>query len=190
MLNILRRCKKRGLHDFSSDYSDYERRAASLRWHIQGKKLTIAKGARSSRAYPKLATIDAPTSELQSASPYERSSSRIQTFISQGEAMSVHSKEEVFSNLDDEVFGTSFLPRPLPKYRFPGQESDPTAAYQLVHDELLLDGNSRQNLATFCQTSADPAVRQLMHDCTAKHIIDTDEHPPTPPTHPPSPHMP
>ena len=75
--------------------------------------------------------------------------------------MSVHSKEEVFSNLDDEVFGTSFLPRPLPKYRFPGQESDPTAAYQLVHDELLLDGNSRQNLATFCQTWVEPEVRKL-----------------------------
>ena len=179
MLNILRRCKKRGLHDFSSDYSDYERRAASLRWHIQGKKLTIAKGARSSRAYPKLATIDAPTSELQSASPYERSSSRIQTFISQGEAMSVHSKEEVFSNLDDEVFGTSFLPRPLPKYRFPGQESDPTAAYQLVHDELLLDGNSRQNLATFCQTWVEPEVRKLMDECIDKNMIDKDEYPQT-----------
>ncbi len=29
--------------------------------------------------------------------------------------MAIHRKEEIFSNLDDEVFGTGFLPHPLPK---------------------------------------------------------------------------
>ena len=29
---------------------------------------------------------------------------------------------------------------------------DPRAAYQLIHDELLLDGNARQNMATFVTT--------------------------------------
>jgi hypothetical protein len=47
--------------------------------------------------------------------------------------------EEIFFSLDDEVFGTGFLPHPLPKYRLPKHETDPTAAYKLVHDELLLD---------------------------------------------------
>src|SRR5215471_18928570 len=93
--------------------------------------------------------------------------------------MSVHSKEEVLLNLDDEVFGTSFLPHPLPKYKFPLQESDPTAAYQLVHDELLLDGNSRQNLATFCQTWIEPEVHKLMDECIDKNMIDKDEYPQT-----------
>jgi glutamate decarboxylase len=93
--------------------------------------------------------------------------------------MAIHSKEEVFDNLDDEIFGSSFLTHPLPKYKFPGHETDPTAAYQLVHDQLLLDGNSRQNLATFCQTWVEPEVRKLMDECIDKNMIDKDEYPQT-----------
>jgi len=92
--------------------------------------------------------------------------------------MAIYSKEEV-SDLDDQVFGTSFLPHPLPKYKFPMQETSPNAAYQLVHDELLLDGNSRQNLATFCQTWMEPEVQQLMSECLGKNLIDKDEYPQT-----------
>ena len=93
--------------------------------------------------------------------------------------MAVHSKEEVQSSLDDEVFGSSFLSHPLPKYKFPSQQTDPNAAYQLVHDQLLLDGNSRQNLATFCQTWVEPEIRKLMDECIDKNMIDKDEYPQT-----------
>src|ERR1700676_562438 len=91
--------------------------------------------------------------------------------------MAIHSKEEIFSNLDDKVSSTGFLPHPLPKYKLPKHETDPTAAYQLVHDELLLDGNSRQNLATFCQTWLAPEVRKRMDECLEKNMIDKDEYP-------------
>jgi glutamate decarboxylase len=47
----------------------------------------------------------------------------------------------------------------------------------VVHDELLLDGNSRQNLATFCQTWIEPEISQLMTECLDKNIIDKDEYP-------------
>jgi glutamate decarboxylase len=47
----------------------------------------------------------------------------------------------------------------------------------MVHDETLLDGNSRQNLATFCQTWVEPQVRQLMEECLDKNMIDKDEYP-------------
>jgi glutamate decarboxylase len=94
-----------------------------------------------------------------------------------GGTMPLHSKEEVLQNLDDEVFGTSFLRHPLPKYRLPKEETDPKAAYQLVHDELLLDGNSRQNVATFCQTWVEPEIRKLMDECIDKNMIDKDEYP-------------
>lgn len=93
--------------------------------------------------------------------------------------MAVHSKKEIVSSPDDELYGTSFLPHPLPKYKFPRPETDPAAAYQLVHDELLLDGNSRQNLATFCQTWVEPEVRKLMDECIDKNMIDKDEYPQT-----------
>lgn len=93
--------------------------------------------------------------------------------------MALHSKQEIHDSLDDQVLGTSFLDHPLPRYRFPDLDSDPSACYQLVHDELLLDGNSRQNLATFCQTWAEPEVRKLMDECLDKNLIDRDEYPQT-----------
>lgn len=93
--------------------------------------------------------------------------------------MAIHSKEEILPNLDDQVFGTSFLAHPLPKYKFPKQETAPDAAYQLVHDQLLLDGNSRQNLATFCQTWVEPEIQKLMDECLGKNMIDKDEYPQT-----------
>ena len=46
----------------------------------------------------------------------------------------------------------SLVERRLPKYRLPDHSTASSAAYNLVRDELLLDGNSRQNLATFCTT--------------------------------------
>ena len=93
--------------------------------------------------------------------------------------MSIHSKEEVLPNLDDQVFGSSFFAHALPKYKFPRRETDPDAAYQLVHDQLLLDGNSRQNLATFCQTWVEPEIQKLMDECLGKNLIDKDEYPQT-----------
>ena len=32
--------------------------------------------------------------------------------------------------------------------------------YRLIKDELMLDGNSRQNLATFCQTFAEDEIHR------------------------------
>jgi glutamate decarboxylase len=49
----------------------------------------------------------------------------------------------------------------------------------VVHDELMLDGNSRQNLATFCQTWAEPEVHTLMDECMDRNMIDKDEYPQT-----------
>jgi glutamate decarboxylase len=93
--------------------------------------------------------------------------------------MAVQSKKEAVLSRDDVATASSFLPHPLPKSKFPEQETGPAAAYQLVHDELLLDGNSRQNLATFCQTWVEPEIRKLMDECIDKNMIDKDEYPQT-----------
>jgi glutamate decarboxylase len=52
-------------------------------------------------------------------------------------------------------------------------------AYQLVHDELLLDGNARLNLATFVTTWMEPQGARLMAECAQKNMIDKDEYPQT-----------
>ena len=53
------------------------------------------------------------------------------------------------------------------------------AAYQLIHDELLLDGSAGLNLATFVTTWMEPNVQKLMAECFDKHLIDKDEYPQT-----------
>ena len=77
------------------------------------------------------------------------------------------------------VYAGGDLAKAAPKYRFPTAESRPDEAFALVADELLLDGNSRQNLATFCQTWEEPAVHQLMDLAMDKNMIDKDEYPQT-----------
>jgi glutamate decarboxylase len=52
-------------------------------------------------------------------------------------------------------------------------------AYQLVHDELLLDGSARLNLATFVTTWMEPHAGTLMAECADKNMIDKDEYPKT-----------
>ncbi|MFF8942617.1 glutamate decarboxylase [Streptomyces sp. NPDC014864] len=66
-----------------------------------------------------------------------------------------------------------------PKHRLPDAPMAPTTAHQLVHDELMLDGNSRLNLATFVTTWMEPQAGQLMAECRDKNMIDKDEYPRT-----------
>ncbi|MCK9893023.1 glutamate decarboxylase [Frankia sp. AgB32] len=67
----------------------------------------------------------------------------------------------------------------VPRFRLPAESMAPETAYQLVHDELLLDGNARLNLATFVTTWMDPAADRLMAECASKNMIDKDEYPQT-----------
>jgi len=79
----------------------------------------------------------------------------------------------------DDVYASADLSVVMPKYKFPDKEHDPRHAFSVVRDELMLDGNSRQNLATFCQTWVDPEIHQLMDLCVDKNMIDKDEYPQT-----------
>ena len=72
--------------------------------------------------------------------------------------MPLHARETVQEQLADCVFAGRDMTRPVPKYKFPRDETLPRDAFQLVADELILDGNARQNLATFCQTWEEPEV--------------------------------
>ncbi len=91
----------------------------------------------------------------------------------------LHEKNTIRDNLLDDVFASADLSLRTPKYKFPEEEGNPRNIYQLVHDELMLDGNSRQNLATFCSTWLDPEVHKLMDECIDKNMIDKDEYPQT-----------
>ncbi len=93
--------------------------------------------------------------------------------------MPLRNKNSLFPKQDDELYSSSDLSGSMPRRKFPMSERDPRHAYQAVHDELMLDGNSRQNLATFCQTWTEPEVNKLMDECIDKNMVDKDEYPQT-----------
>ena len=68
---------------------------------------------------------------------------------------------------------------PIPALRLPDEPMEPTAAYRFIHDELMLDGSSRLNLATFVTTWMDPEAEKLMAETFDKNMIDKDEYPAT-----------
>lgn len=79
----------------------------------------------------------------------------------------------------DDLFAMAALQHGAPRAGFPDKEMFAQVAYQLVHDELLLDGVSRMNLATFCTTWTDDYARRLMAESMDKNIVDKDEYPQT-----------
>jgi glutamate decarboxylase len=72
-----------------------------------------------------------------------------------------------------------FSMAPVPTLRMPDECMDPQAAYRFIHDELMLDGSSRLNLATFVTTWMDPEAEKLMAETFDKNMIDKDEYPAT-----------
>ena len=47
------------------------------------------------------------------------------------------------------MYARQSLLGPTPRHSIPEQGMAPSTAYNLIHDELILDGSSRFNLATF-----------------------------------------
>jgi glutamate decarboxylase len=92
--------------------------------------------------------------------------------------MPLHNTEELkaapTSQLEAEV-----LNERTESYEFPETAQDPQTVYQTIHEQLVLDGNSCQNLATFCTTWIEPEVKQIMDESADKNMIDKDEYPQT-----------
>lgn len=93
--------------------------------------------------------------------------------------MAIHTKDAIRDREFDDVYASADMSVSMPRYRMSEGEHDPRHAYQIVHDELMLDGNSRQNLATFCQTWIEDESRRLMDESVDKNMIDKDEYPQT-----------
>lgn len=67
----------------------------------------------------------------------------------------------------------------LPRFEMPDEMMLPETAYQIVHDEAMLDGNARLNLATFVSTYMDKEAQLLYMQTVDKNMIDKDEYPAT-----------
>ena len=91
-------------------------------------------------------------------------------------------KDTQLKNTENRLYPTysrSGLELPASKYELPDKEMLPGTAYSLIHDELMLDGNSRLNLATFVSTWMEPEAKLLMTETFDKNMIDKDEYPQT-----------
>ncbi|MFD7458038.1 MULTISPECIES: glutamate decarboxylase [unclassified Streptomyces] len=93
--------------------------------------------------------------------------------------MPLHETDRSAASPYADVYTLPISERALPKFRMPEKVSEARAVRALIHDELSLDGNASQNLATFCTTWAEPEVHALMDECLGKNMVDKDEYPQT-----------
>jgi glutamate decarboxylase len=67
----------------------------------------------------------------------------------------------------------------IPYHRLPEKGIDGDTAYEVLSNELLLDGQARLNLATFVTTWMPSVAAKMMADTMDKNMIDKDEYPQT-----------
>ncbi|KAI0871870.1 pyridoxal phosphate-dependent transferase [Hypoxylon argillaceum] len=75
-------------------------------------------------------------------------------------------------------YGTKYASEvTVPKYRIPEKGAPADTVYQLIRDELDLDGRPNLNLASFVGTYMEPNATQLMTENLSKNFADNDEYP-------------
>ncbi|KAG9457628.1 hypothetical protein H6P81_002136 [Aristolochia fimbriata] len=77
------------------------------------------------------------------------------------------------------TFASRYVRTSLPKFKIPAASIPKEAAYQIINDELMLDGNPRLNLASFVTTWMEPECDKLMMASINKNYVDMDEYPVT-----------
>ncbi|KAJ0049629.1 hypothetical protein Pint_16791 [Pistacia integerrima] len=77
------------------------------------------------------------------------------------------------------TFASRYVRSAVPKFKMPENSIPKEAAYQVINDELMLDGNPRLNLASFVTTWMEPECDQLIMASVNKNYVDMDEYPVT-----------
>ncbi|KAK3005560.1 hypothetical protein RJ639_016847 [Escallonia herrerae] len=77
------------------------------------------------------------------------------------------------------TFASRYVRATLPMFRMWHKSIPREAAYQIISDELMLDGNPRLNLASFVTTWMEPECDRLIMSSLNKNYVDMDEYPVT-----------
>ncbi|XP_010551128.1 PREDICTED: glutamate decarboxylase 5 [Tarenaya hassleriana] len=77
------------------------------------------------------------------------------------------------------TFASRYVCAAVPRFKMPEKSMPKDAAYQVINDELMLDGNPRLNLASFVTTWMEPECDKLIMDSVNKNYVDMDEYPVT-----------
>lgn len=91
----------------------------------------------------------------------------------------VRSGEDRVGSLTSTTYGSRYFTEEIPEHEVPASSMPARAAYQLIHDELNLDGNPALNLASFVTTWMEPEARQLAAETLNRNFVDQDEYPQT-----------
>jgi glutamate decarboxylase len=81
--------------------------------------------------------------------------------------------------LTNTTYSSRYFTAEIPEHRVPADSMPARAAYQLIHDELNLDGNPALNLASFVTTWMEPEAQQLATETLNRNFVDQDEYPQT-----------
>ncbi|KAL6537687.1 hypothetical protein OROHE_012314 [Orobanche hederae] len=77
------------------------------------------------------------------------------------------------------TFASRYVRHSLPRFKIQENSIPKEAAYQIINDELMLDGNPRLNLASFVTTWMEPECDKLIMAAINKNYVDMDEYPVT-----------
>ncbi|KAH0937050.1 hypothetical protein HID58_004511 [Brassica napus] len=81
------------------------------------------------------------------------------------------------TDVSHSTFASPYVRTSLPRFKMPGNSIPNEAAYQIMHDELMLDGNSRLNLASFLTTWMEPECDKLIMASINKNYVEKHAYP-------------
>ncbi len=81
--------------------------------------------------------------------------------------------------LTNTTYSSRYFTEEIPEHAIPKGSMPARAAYQLIHDELDLDGNPALNLASFVTTWMEPEAEVLAAETLNRNFVDQDEYPQT-----------
>ncbi len=88
-------------------------------------------------------------------------------------------KKDIVRDGVSSTYAERFFTKPVPRFDIPEKSMDSDAAYQIVHDELNIDGNPSLNLASFVTTWMEDGAQKLITENLNKNLVDQDEYPQT-----------
>jgi glutamate decarboxylase len=91
----------------------------------------------------------------------------------------VHSGKGTAGRLTNTTYSNRYFTEEIPEHAIPRGSMPARAAYQLIHDELQLDGNPALNLASFVTTWMEPEAQALAAETLNRNFVDQDEYPQT-----------
>lgn len=98
------------------------------------------------------------------------------TFELRKQAQELSGKAASRPGIHSLAFASRFTDKDIPKYEMPEKSTPANAVYQLIKDELELEGRPIQNMASFVSTWMEPEAVKLMTENMSKNFADKQQY--------------